>query len=198
MYPNSIKNLIECFKNLPGVGEKSAERMAFTLIEFDKEKLEYFSNSINVIKNEITRCSICNNLIDSNGCLICNDSKRPKNKIFVVEKPKDIILFEKIGSYKGLYHVLDGLISPLEGKGPEDININSLINRIKDGNVDEVILALKPSIEGETTSQYINKMLEKLDIKVTKIATGIPMGTEIEYIDPITLELALEERKSIS
>lgn len=197
MYPNSIKNVIECLKDLPGIGEKTAERLAFSLINFDKEKLTLFSESICGVRDKLTNCKICGNICESEVCPICLDKDRDGKFIFVVEKAKDISLFEKINIYNGKYHVLGGLISPLEGVGPEDINIDKLISRIKNDNVSEIILALKPSIEGETTMQYIKKVLENSDVKITRIATGIPMGTDIEYIDPMTLEFALEGRKDI-
>lgn len=198
MYPNCLKNLIDCFKKLPGVGEKTAERMAFTIMNFDKDNLTLFSDSICEVRDNIKRCSICNNITDKDICSICSNNDRRHDIIFVVEKPKDISLFEKINIYKGTYHVLDGLISPLEGINPDDINLKSLIERIENEKIKEVILALKPSIEGETTMQYIKKLLEKKDVKVTKIATGIPIGTDMEYIDSMTLEMSLEERKEIS
>lgn len=197
MYPNSIKNVIECFKDLPGIGEKTAERMAFSLINFDKDKLTFFSDAICGIRDKLTNCKICGNICETDICSICQDKDRNSNIIFVVEKAKDISLFEKINIYNGKYHVLGGLISPLEGIGPEDINIENLISRIDSDKVDEIILALKPSIEGETTMQYIKKILESRNVKVTRIATGIPIGTDIEYIDPMTLEFALEGRKDI-
>ena len=197
MYPNSIKNVIDCLKDLPGIGEKTAERLAFSLINFDKDKLTLFSESICGVRDKITNCQICGNICESDDCPICLDKERNGNLIFVVEKAKDISLFEKINVYKGKYHVLGGLISPLEGIGPEDININKLISRIDGDKVNEIILALKPSIEGETTMQYIKKLLENKNVKVTRIATGIPIGTDIEYIDPMTLEFALEGRKDI-
>lgn len=197
MYPNSIKNVIECFKCLPGIGEKTAERLAFSLINFDKDKLTLFSESICGVRDKITNCQICGNICESDNCSICLDKERNSNIIFVVEKAKDISLFEKINIYNGRYHVLGGLISPLEGIGPDDINIDKLISRIDTDKVSEIILALKPSIEGETTMQYIKKIFENRNIKVTRIATGIPIGTDMEYIDPMTLEFALEDRKDI-
>lgn len=197
MYPNSIKNLIECFKDLPGIGEKTAERMAFCLVNFDKEKLDFFANAIIDVKNNIKSCKICNNLTDQDVCSICKNTNRNKKIVFVVEKPKDIILFEKIGIFDGVYYVLEGLISPLEGINPEDIKLEGLIEKVKNDEVEELILALKPSIEGETTMQYIKKILSEYDLKISKIATGIPIGTDMEYIDSMTLELALEERKKM-
>ena len=197
MYPKCIKNVIDCFKNLPGIGEKTAERLAFSLIGFSKENLTSFSAAITDIRDKITTCEICGNIADSNICNICSDKERNSNIIFVVEKAKDISLFEKINIYNGKYHVLGGLISPLDGIGPDDININKLIDRIDKESVHEIIMALKPSIEGETTMLYIKKILENKNVKVTRIATGIPMGTDIEYIDAMTLEFALEGRKDI-
>lgn len=198
MYPDSLKNLIECLKNLPGVGEKTAERMAFSIMNFDKDMITSFSNSLLNVRDNIKRCMVCNNITDKEVCSICNNPSRKRDVIFVVEKPKDVILFEKINYFNGVYHVLDGLISPLEGIGPSDINIKRLIERIDEDNVKEVILALKPSIEGETTMQYIRKLLLNKNVLVTKIATGIPIGTDMEYIDSMTLELSLEERKEFS
>ena len=197
MYPKCIRNVIDCFKNLPGIGEKTAERLAFSLIGFSKENLTSFSAAITDIRDKITTCEICGNIADSNICNICSDKERNSNIIFVVEKAKDISLFEKINIYNGKYHVLGGLISPLDGIGPDDININKLIDRIDKESVHEIIMALKPSIEGETTMQYIKKILENKNVRVTIIATGIPMGTDIEYIDAMTLEFALEGRKDI-
>ena len=198
MYPESIKNLIDCLKNLPGIGDKSAERLAFSMINFDKEKLSFFADTLISIRDNIRRCSVCNNITDHEICSICSNSDRKKELVFVVEKPKDIVLFEKINVFKGVYHVLDGLISPLDGINPDDINLKSLIERIENDNVKEIILALKPSIEGETTMQYIKRILANKNVKITKIATGIPMGTDIEYIDSMTLEMSLEERKELS
>ncbi len=195
MYPSCLKNLIDCLKCLPGIGEKSAERLAFSIMNFDKEKITVFSNALLEVRDNIKRCKICDNITDKEYCSICSDERRRKDIVFVVEKPKDVVLFEKINVYNGVYHVLNGLISPLDGVNPEDINIKKLIDRIKEGNIKEVILALKPSIEGETTMQYIKKILEPFDVKITKIATGIPIGTDIEYIDAMTLEMSLEERK---
>ena len=198
MYPDSIKKLINSFKILPGVGEKTAERLAFSMISFDKDLLTCFSDSIISVRDNIQKCRICHNLCESDICSICSDEKRKMNTVFVVEKAKDVYLFERLGIYRGLYHVLDGVISPMEGLGPDDINISSLISRIKDSNIDEVILALKPNLEGETTMQYIIKILENYDVHVSKLATGVPMGTDIEYIDSLTLEMALEERKIVN
>ena len=198
MYPKNIKDLMECFELLPGIGEKTAERLSFSLINFDKDKLTEFADSIIGVRDNIKNCKICNNITDKDICYICENRNRKNGTIFVVENPKDVILFEKLGIYKGEYHVLGGLISPLDGINPEDISVDNLIERIKNGKYTEIIVALKPSVEGETTVQYIKKMLEGYDIKVSKIASGVPIGAEIEYIDPMTLEMALEERKYLS
>ena len=197
MYPDSVRNLIDSLRNLPGIGEKSAERMAFSILNFDNDKIDDFAKSLTDVK-KIKRCPICNNITDMDKCYICSNPNRKDDTIFVVEKAKDIVLFEKMGNYQGKYHVLNGLISPLDGINPEDINIDSLIKRVHDNGVKEVIIVLKPSIEGETTMQYIKKILAKYDVRVSKIPIGIPMGTDIEYIDPMTLEMAFEDRKDIS
>lgn len=198
MYPSSIRNLIDCLKDLPGIGEKSAERLAYAIVGFDKDKLDNFANSLIGIKEKIRRCKCCNCITDMELCYICSDSNRVNDTIFVVEKSKDIVLFEKMGTYNGKYHVLDGLISPMDGISPEDINLDSLLKRVEFENVKEVIVVLKPSIEGETTMQYIKKILSKYDVKVSKIPIGIPMGTDIEYIDTMTLEMAFEDRKDVA
>jgi recombination protein RecR len=197
-YPSSLKNLIDCFKKLPGVVEKTAERFSLSVLDFDEKLIESFSDSIKDVKYKIKRCSICNNLTESHVCDICRDDTRDSSVICVVSEAKNSILFEKMGAYKGKYHILNGLISPLDGIGPEDINIDKLIERIDSEGVSEVILALKPSIEGETTSLYISKVLSGKGVRVTKIAQGIPMGADMEYIDMLTLEMALSDRKEIS
>lgn len=198
-YPKTIQNLIECFKSLPGVGEKTAERLALALLNFDEEKINLFSTSISDIKKKIKRCRICNNLSDEDECEICkNKNLRNTDVICVVEEPKNVILFEKVGTFNGLYHVLDGLISPLDGINPEDINIGSLIKRVKEEKPKEVIIALKSSIEAETTTLYIKKMLEGLDVNVTKLAQGVPIGVDMEYLDSMTLEMAFEDRKDVA
>jgi recombination protein RecR len=199
MYPQSLKDLIESFKLLPGIGEKTAERLAFFLVNEDEEKTNFFANSIINAKEKIHACEVCNNLTDQDVCDICSNSLRDNSILCVVEDPKSIFLFEKIGTFNGKYHVLDGLISPLDGIDPDDIGIEKLVKRVREEKFKEVIIAVKPSIEGETTALYIKKILEGIkDVKVTRIASGIPMGTEIEYIDSMTLERALSDRKEIN
>lgn len=197
-YPTTIANLIECFKKLPGIGEKTAERLALSVLEFDNDIVELFSKSLKDSKTKIKRCKKCNNLSEEELCEVCKDNTRNNKILCIVEEPKNVILFEKLNIFDGYYHVLDGLISPIDGINPEDINIESLKERIKKDKVEEVILALKPSIEGETTSLYISKILEPFNVKITKIAHGIPLGAEIDYVDSLTLEMALENRMDIS
>lgn len=197
-YPESLQQLIECYKMLPGIGEKNAERLAFATLKFDEEQTNVFSDSIKNINLKIKKCKTCNNLTEDDLCDICKDKSRNSEVLCVVENTKNLILFEKANIFNGKYHVLEGLISPLEGINPEDIKINQLINRIKEEKIKEVILALTPSIEGETTSAYILKLLEGLDVAVTKIASGIPVGADMEYLDPLTIARAMEGRNKIS
>ena len=197
-YPTTIQNLIECFQKLPGIGEKTAERLALSTLNFEQETIDVFSESLKNTKTKIKKCSRCNNLAEYDLCEICKDDSRDAKLLCVVESPKNIMLFEKLGTFHGYYHVIDGLISPLDGINPEDIHIPEMINRIREENIEEVILALKPSVEGETTSLYISKILDKSNILVSKIAHGVPLGADMDYVDSLTLELALENRKKIS
>lgn len=198
MYPETLKNLIESFKKLPGVGEKTAERHALAVLGLDNEIISLFIDSLKGVKTKIKRCKKCYNYTEDDFCYICANENRNRKIICIIEEPKNIILFEKIGSFTGTYHVLGGLISPLDGINPEDLNINKLIDRIKDDQVEEIIIAIKSSIEGETTALYLSKILENTNIKITKIAYGIPLGTDIDYIDTLTLEMALNRRQEIS
>lgn len=198
IYPNSLNNLIEAFKRLPGVGEKTAERLAFAVMDFDDLTAEELAESLLDVKKKVKRCKICNHLTEKDICHICDDSSREKDILCVVESSKTVFLFEKMGTYKGLYHILGGLISPLDGVNPSDIKIESLVKRLEKGKFKEVIFALKSSIEGETTMLYIKKIISGCDVAVSKIAYGIPIGADMEYIDPITLETALTDRKNIS
>ena len=198
MYPEKLKNLIESFKLLPGIGEKTAERLAFFVINLDEDKTNFFAESIVNAKKNIHKCEICNNITDADVCSICSNTLRDSDTLCVVEDVKSVFLFEKIGSFNGKYHVLDGLISPLDGVDPDDINIDKLISRIKKEKFKEIIIAVKPSVEGETTALYISKLLDGMDVKVSRIASGVPIGTDIEYIDSMTLERALNDRKLIS
>ncbi len=198
MYPKTINNLIECFKKFPGIGEKTAERMALACLTMDDETIELFKKSLENSKIKIKKCEKCGNLSEETECDICKDKTRDSQTLCIVEESKNVILFEKIGTFKGKYHVLNGLISPLDGINPEDINIDSLLKRIEKEDIKEIIIAVKPTVEGETTALYIRKLLENKNIIVSKIAHGIPMGADIDYIDPLTLEIALSERSKIS
>lgn len=197
MYPESLKNLIEAFKFLPGIGEKTAERLAFSVLNLEDEQTDFFSNSIINLKNKIHKCKICNALTENEECYICTDKLRDNNILCVVDDSKNIFLFEKMGVFHGKYHVLNGLISPLDGINPEDVGIDKLIDRISREKYKEIIFAFKPSIEGETTSLYIKKILEGMNIKFSRLASGVPMGADIEYLDSLTLERALADRKEI-
>ena len=197
-YPTVIQDLIECFKKIPGVGEKTAERYVLSLLEMEEETLEHFSNQLRNLKKNIVRCKICNNLSENDVCEICKDQSRDHSTVCVVEEPKNVFSFEKAGTYMGTYHVLDGLISPLEGIRPENINIPSLLKRVEEEQIKEVIIAVKACVEGETTALYIAKKLEGTGVKVSKIAYGIPLGADMGYIDSSTLEISLENRQQIS
>ena len=197
-YPNTIKDLIECFKKFPTIGEKSAERLALASLDMPEEVLNLFADSLKNIKIKIKKCSKCNNLTESDECSICQDKKRDSSLLCIVENSKDINLMEKNGIFNGRYFVIENLISPTNGLDPSSINLDKIIDVIKKDQVKEVIIAIKPSIEGETTALYITKMLEKYDVVVSRIALGIPMGAEIDYVDALTLEMALENRKIIS
>lgn len=197
-YPRDLEKLISYYKKLPGIGEKSAERLAIATLEFSEEEAEEFSITIKEAKNNLARCSICGHITDEEICPICKDDLRNKNIICVVEDFKSIFSFEKSGKFNGTYHVLNGLISPIDDIGPEDINLNSLITRLEKLNNPELILALKPTVEGEATTLYIKKVLENKKVTISRLSYGIPIGAEIDYLDNVTLEKALEDRKTIS
>ena len=197
MYPKALKNLIESFKLLPGIGEKSAERLALFTLNMDEENALFFSDSIKNAISELHKCQICNNITDQDVCQICQGDSRDIEKLCIVEDVKSLYMFEKSGVYNGYYYILDNLISPLDGINPEDIGIEKLIKFIKNKKFKEIIIAVKPSIEGETTSLYIKRILEDSNLKITRIASGIPIGADIEYRDSLTLERALHDRKEI-
>lgn len=197
MYPESIKCLIESFKYLPGIGEKTAERLAFSVLGLDEEQVELFSESLTDVKSKIHKCSKCNTLTEDDLCYICSDETRDSNVLCVVDDCKSVFLFERLGMFNGKYHVLDGLISPLDGINPEDIGLDKLLDRINEEKFEEIIFAFKPSIEGETTTLYIKRVLEGLNIKISRLASGVPIGADIEYVDGLTLEKALNDRITI-
>ncbi|MCL2035749.1 MAG: recombination mediator RecR [Oscillospiraceae bacterium] len=192
-----LQNLIEQFERLPGVGKKSAQRLAFYVLNLPKEKALLFADAIVEAKEKIHKCESCQNLTDSKLCPICENQSRDRSIICVVENPRDILAFERTKEYGGLYHVLHGLISPMDGVGPEQLYIKELLLRIGSGEVLEVIMATNPTVEGEATAAYLAKLLKPLEIKVTRLAYGIPVGGNLEYADEITLYRALEGRTII-
>lgn len=198
IYPETLEKTINFYKKLPGIGEKNAERLALATYELPEEEINEFSSTIILGKQKLNSCSICGHLTDQDICSICADDSRDKNIICVIEDYKSVFSFEKVGNYKGTYHVLKGLISPIDGITPDEINIASLINRVSNLQKPELILALKSSIEGETTTLYIKKIFEEKDVIISRLSYGIPMGAEIDYLDVVTLDKALLDRKKIS
>ena len=198
MYPDVFSDLVEDFKLLPGVGEKTAERFVYSLMDRDEEETKKISEDIIKFKNKMKHCDICGHLTDKNICNICSDKNRDKSTICVVEDSRSVFMFEKTNNYKGLYHVINGLISPIDDIGPEDINLDSLIKNRITKDLKEIIIALNPTVEGETTSLYIQKKIESKNVKISRLSYGIPMGSDIEYLDPLMLTKTLEDRKIIS
>ena len=197
-YPVALSDLINYFRKLPGIGEKSAERMALALLELSSEDVENFAASMIDSKNNLHPCEVCGHITDKDVCDICSSEKRNKSVICILEDYKSVFAFEKAGNYNGVYHVLNGLISPIDDVNPEDINISSLISRVESLEKPELIIALKSTIEGETTTLYIKKIFEDKNVEISRLSYGIPMGTEIDYLDEITLDRALSDRKKIS
>lgn len=198
VYPKTLEKLITFYKKLPSIGEKSAERLALATLDLDDEIIADFSKNLIMAKQKLVPCKECNNLTDKEICDICSNETRNKNLICVIEDYKSVFSFEKAGNYHGVYHVLNGLISPINNIGPEDINISGLIKRVESLENPEIILALKSSIEGETTTLYIKKIFEKKKVTISRLSYGLPMGAEIDYLDILTLDKALEDRKKIS
>jgi len=196
--PKSFTDLVNYLTILPGVGEKSAERFVYSLYEKENDEVEALAQSLIDFKKTIRTCSICGCLTDNEICEVCSDNTRDKSTICIVEDSKSLFFIEKTKKYNGYYHVLNGLISPIDGKNPEDLNIATLINNRLTDDIKEVILALNPSIEGEVTSLYIQKLLSNKNIKVSRLSYGIPMGGDIEYLDPIMISKAWDDRKTIS
>jgi len=196
-YTKPLADLIECFQKLPGIGAKSAQRMALYLLKMPLCDVENFAKSMVDAKNTINYCSICFNMSSEDPCEICRATNRNKEIICVVSDTKDLIAIEKTHEYQGQYHVLQGLISPMNGIGAEDIRIKELLYRVTNNDIKEIILALSPSVEGEATSLYLNKLLKPFNVKITRIAFGLPVGSDIEYADEITLAKAIEGRHEI-
>ena len=193
----SVTKLVDSFSKLPGVGHKSAEKMAYSVLEMQDEDVEMFSDALRELKRNVHHCPICGNYTEDDVCEICQDENRDKTKIIVVSYPKDVASFERLGVYNGKYHVLGGVLSAVNGVGINDLNIVDLEKRIKEDNVQEIIIATNPTTEGETTALYLAKLLENKNVNVTRLAYGLPMGGHLEYADSLTLSKALEGRKKI-
>ena len=189
-----LTKLTECFARLPGIGRKSAQRLAFHILRMPEEEAKAFANTILEAREKIGYCEICKNITDTPRCAICSDETRDKSTICVVEDPRDVIAIERTKEYHGLYHVLGGLISPMDGVGPENLFIKELLARMTDGSVKEVIMATNPTVEGEATAMYLSRLIKPMDIKVSRLAYGIPVGGNLEYADEVTLYRAIEGR----
>jgi len=194
-YAAPVQTLIEEFKKLPGIGFKSAQRLAFHIIRTSRNDAERLAHAILQLKESIRYCSICNNITDIDPCRYCSDPSRDRSIICVVEEPHNLIAIEKTREFHGLYHVLLGVLSPLQGIGPEQLRIQGLLERIKDGTVNEVIIATNPNVEGEATALYLSKLIKPSDMKVTRIAMGVPVGGDLDYADEVTVSKALEGRR---
>ena len=197
IYPKAIATLIEQFQKLPSIGPKSAQRMAFHILKMPISEVQKFADALLSAKVQTQTCEICYNISTSSPCEICSSTSRDRSVICVVSETKDLIAIEKTNDYKGLYHVLQGLISPMDGIGAEDIRIKELLTRLTDERVKEVILALSPSVEGEATSLYLTKLVKPFGIKISRIAFGLPVGADLEYADEVTLAKAIEGRREL-
>lgn len=192
-----VTRLIEEFHRLPGIGPKTAQRLTYYLIRMPDEEARALAEAILAVKDKIVLCSTCQNITDSDPCLICRSDRRDRTQICVVAEPLDILPLERTGGFKGLYHVLHGVISPADGIGPDDLKMKELLERLRDGEVKEVILATNPNLEGEATAMYLHKLIGPLGIRVTRLARGLPFGADLEYADEVTLTRALENRQEI-
>jgi len=197
IYSKSLQRLISALHRLPGIGPKSAQRLAFHIMKSSREEANELAQAILAAKENMKSCSVCGNITDSDPCSICDDSTRDRSTICVVEQPQDIFVFEKMGEYKGTYHVLMGALSPLDGVGPDDLKIKELVTRIEKGKIGELIIATNPNVEGEATAAYLSKLIKPLGVKVTRLAQGMPMGGDLEYADEVTLAKALEGRREL-
>ncbi|RPJ16631.1 MAG: recombination protein RecR [Desulfobacteraceae bacterium] len=196
-YPSSILNLIKNLAKLPGVGEKTAERLAMHILRSPLKEAEQLSSSIIDVKEKVKICSLCFALSETETCHICSNPSRNTSMLCVVEQPADMVAIEKSGSFKGLYHILSGVLSPMNGVGPDDIKLRELLERIKEGKIEEVILATGTNVEGESTASYIAQCLGKYPVKITRIASGVPIGGDLKYVDQVTLRRAMETRHGI-
>jgi len=195
MLPEPLTRLVEQLQRLPGIGAKSAQRLAFHVLKNPREDADRLCEAIRDVKERVTYCSVCNNITDSDPCVFCTGPTRDGRVICVVEEPQNVTVVEKTQGFKGLYHVLMGALSPLHGVGPDDIKIKGLLTRVGDGTVEEVILATNPTVEGEATALYLARLLKPLGVRVTRIAMGIPVGSDLEYADEVTMTRAMEGRR---
>ncbi len=195
--PASLQELVDQFKRLPGVGAKSAQRLAFHVLRTPREDAERLCQAIRDVKDRVTYCTTCNNITDTDPCLMCGDETRDHRVICVVEEPQNVNVVDRTGGFKGVFHVLMGAISPLQGIGPDDLKIKGLLARIGTDGVDEVILATNPTVEGEATAIYLARLLKPLGIRVTRIATGIPVGSDLDYADDLTVGKAMDGRREV-
>lgn len=193
---DSIEKLVEEFAQLPGIGRKTAQRLAMHVLKMPKDEVSIFAHALTDVKEKVKYCSVCFNFTDNDPCAICENQKRNRKIICVVEEPNDVIALEKTHEFRGLYHVLGGALSPLDGIGPEDLKVKELLSRLNE-DIDEIILALNPNVEGETTTLYLSKLLKPLNLKVTRIARGLPIGSDLEFADEATLTRALEGRVAL-
>jgi recombination protein RecR len=196
-YPEPIAKLIESFSRLPGIGPKTAARLAFFVLRMKEEDVIDFAKALVNVKRNLTYCSVCCNITDTDPCRICSDKSRDASVICVVQEPRDLVAMERTREYNGQYHVLNGAISPMDGVGPDDIRITELVRRLSDERVEEMILATNPNIEGEATAMYLSRLVKPFGIKVTRIAHGLPVGGDLEYADEVTLSKALEGRREL-
>lgn len=196
-FPPSLETLIDKFASLPGVGKKSAQRLAFYILSLPEGEAENFAASIIDARNKVHSCPVCQNLTDGKMCSICSDERRDKSVICVVAEPRDVLSFERGREYKGVYHVLHGVMSPMNHIGPDDLKISELIERVAEGGVQEIIMATNPDTEGDTTAMYISRLIKPFEVKVTRLAYGIPVGSNLEYADEATISRALEGRREI-
>lgn len=197
LYPEPISKLMDSYMKLPGIGEKTASRLAFYTVNMREEDVTNFAKALISVQRDLTYCSTCGNMTEDDPCAICSDQSRDKSKILVVEQAKDVLSMERMSEYKGVYHVLHGILSPVEGTGPEDINISELIKRLQADEVEEVIIATNATAEGEATAMYLSRLIKPSGIKVTRLAHGLAVGSDIEYADEVTLLKAVEGRREM-
>ena len=195
--PEPLNDLIEQLRKLPGIGAKGAQRLAFHILKTPREDAERLCDAVRGVKERVTYCSVCNNITEQDPCAFCTSASRDQRLICVVEEPQNVSVVEKTREFRGVYHVLMGALSPLHGVGPDDLKIKGLLSRVGDGAVDEVILATNPNVEGEATALYLARLLKPLGVRVTRIAMGIPVGSDLEYVDEVTMSRAMEGRREV-